>query len=194
MTQTKLSVLRKELSVLLTHWLLRLSDYLLANGGLGRRFRANLLRSLGVQMGKNCKVGTGFYLHTLSEPLTVGEGTGFNCNVHLDATAPITIGNHCNIGFNTQFITANHTLISDYTRSRPAYPGGRITIEDFVWIGAGSTLLPGVTIGRGSVVAAGSLVTKDIPPNVLAMGRPAKVIKPLTQTEDNPAQAAGRAT
>ncbi|MNH37796.1 Galactoside O-acetyltransferase [compost metagenome] len=59
-----------------------------------------------------------------------------------------------------------------------------ITISDNVWIGRGAVILPGVTIGENSVIAAGSIVTRDIPPNVLAGGTPAKVIRELNVPSD----------
>lgn len=58
---------------------------------------------------------------------------------------------------------------------------GPITIGDNVWIGADVTILPGVTIGEGSVIGAKSLVTKDIPPHVLAVGHPCKVLRDITE-------------
>jgi galactoside O-acetyltransferase len=67
--------------------------------------------------------------------------------------------------------------------------GGKIVVEDFVWIGANVTVLPGVTISTGSVVGAGSVVTKDIPPHTLALGVPARVVRPLTPEETRVAAA-----
>ena len=58
-----------------------------------------------------------------------------------------------------------------------------ITVEEDAWLGGSSVLLPGVTIGKGSIVAAGSVVTRDIPPGVIAAGSPCRVLRPLTEED-----------
>jgi acetyltransferase-like isoleucine patch superfamily enzyme len=149
-------------------------------GGLANRTRGRLLALLtGCHFGHNVKISTNVYIHSLNQPLSVGDESYINTGVHLDCTHPIRIGKRCLIGFKTTFITASHSIDTDFKSCRLNLGdrGSAITIEDDVWIGADTLVLPGVTIGRGSVIAAGSLVSKDIPPNVIAMGRPAKVIK-----------------
>ncbi|MEB3205928.1 MAG: acyltransferase [Vampirovibrionales bacterium] len=174
------SLLWYEISVLLTHWLLRLLD-LLGDGVLARYFRGLILKLAGFQLGWGCRVGTGFYIHSVLDRVTIGRRSGFNRNIHIDATSPVSIGNYCNIGFGVSFITAQHDINTTFERSRPPHAGGAITVEDFTWIAANCTLLPGVTIGRGSVIGVGSLVNKSIPPNSLAVGRPARVIRKINQ-------------
>ena len=92
--------------------------------------------------------------------------------------ASITIGNHVLIGPNAQFYTPSHPL--DYRKRREweiiCLP---ITVEDDVWIGGNVVICQGVTIGARSVVAAGSVVTKDVPPDTMVGGQPAKLIKRL---------------
>ena len=100
----------------------------------------------------------------------------FNC-VFLDA-APITIGDHCFIGPMTGFYTVNHPMDPDRRNQGYVY-GEPITLEKNVWLGGGCTILSGVTIGENSVIGAGSVVTKDIPANVVAAGNPARVIRSL---------------
>ena len=100
----------------------------------------------------------------------------YNC-VFLDA-APITIGDNCFVGPMTGLYTVNHPL--DPVRRNAGYVCGKpITLEKNVWIGGSCTILPGVTIGENSVIGGGSVVTKDIPANVIAVGSPAKVIRKL---------------
>ncbi|WP_305798429.1 sugar O-acetyltransferase [Trueperella sp. HMSC08H06] len=108
----------------------------------------------------------------------IGEGAfiNFDC-VFLDV-ADIVIGKNCQIATRVQFITAEHPL--EPTPRREGWESGRpITIGDNVWLGAGVIVLPGVTIGDNTVVGAGAVVTKDLPANVIAVGTPARVLRPL---------------
>ncbi len=113
--------------------------------------------------------------------LNIGSNTWLSPGVifytHLEA--PIVVGSNCDIGPAVEFITGGHAI---GTSSRRAGQGTAkpIFIDDGCWIGAGSRLLGGVNIGSGSVVAAGSVVICDVPPNVLVAGVPAVVKKNLT--------------
>lgn len=115
----------------------------------------------------------------LNTEITIGENTRIH-GTCIHACKKISVGRNCLIAANTQiFDCSGHDLsFSDVskridTRGNPK----PITIEDNVWIGANCIILPGVCIGNGSVIAAGSVVTKDIPPFVVAGGNPAKVVK-----------------
>ena len=85
----------------------------------------------------------------------------------------ITIGDHCAFGPHVRILTATH----DYSRLDLPDTAGSVTIGDHVWVGAGATILPGVTIGSGAVVAAGSVVTRDVAPFTIVAGDPARFIK-----------------
>jgi acetyltransferase-like isoleucine patch superfamily enzyme len=113
--------------------------------------------------------------------LIVGENSVINHEIYFDNYKKVIIGNGCDIGFRTCFVTGNHRLESDFIVNRPLDEINckPIVVEDFVWIGANATILPGVTIGRGSVVAAGAVVTKDVEENSLVAGVPAKKLKSL---------------
>lgn len=117
--------------------------------------------------GYNIEIGENFY-------------TNHNC-VILDG-AKVTFGDNVFIAPNCCFSTAGHPL--DFVQRNEglefAYP---ITVKDNVWIGANVTVLPGVTIGENSVIGAGSVVTKDIPPNVIAVGNPCRVLREITQAD-----------
>ena len=107
-------------------------------------------------------------------------GESFFANAHttwLDV-APIYIGDHVKIGPNVQIITVNHPL-DPIERRSGIEQGQPISIKDDVWIGAGAIILPGVTIGKGATIAAGSIVTKDVAPRTVVGGNPATVIKKL---------------
>ena len=113
----------------------------------------------------------------------------FNCTM-LDV-APIHIGDNVQIGPNVSFFTASHPLLAkernaqfDETGRRYTLEYGKpITVEDNVWIGGGTIINGGVTIGHDTVIGAGSVVTKDIPAGVVAAGVPCRVIRPLTEED-----------
>ncbi len=92
--------------------------------------------------------------------------------------AKVSIGNNVFIGPQCGFYTAIHPL-DVAQRNLGIEKASPITIQDNVWIGGKVCILPGVTIGEGAVIGAGSVVTKDIPPYSLAVGNPAKVIRKI---------------
>lgn len=101
---------------------------------------------------------------------------GIACNnAILDARAGITIGSNVNISSNVSIWTLQHDYRDPYFRCTPEHYGP-VVIENRVWIGPSVTVLHDVTIGEGAVVAAGSVVTKSVPPYTLVGGIPAKVI------------------
>lgn len=106
----------------------------------------------------------------------VGDDFLANYNVTMLDIAPIRIGNHVMIGPGTSIITVNHPL-SPQGRRHHLGQATPVIIGDDVWIGANCTILPGVTIGNNVVVAAGAVVTKNVPSNCVVGGVPARIIK-----------------
>lgn len=108
----------------------------------------------------------------------VGKRFFANFNLTILDEARVTIGDDCFIGPNVSIYTACHSTdpVERNTRREWAEP---VTIGDNVWIGGSVTILPGVTIGSNVTIGAGSVVTRDIPDNVVAVGNPCKVIKNL---------------
>lgn len=110
--------------------------------------------------------------------LEIGHRTLINYGTQITATASISIGAHCLFGTHNLLIDNDfHRVEPERRLERPA--SGPIVIEDNVWLGARVMVLKGVTIGEGSAVAAGSIVTHDVPPRSLAAGLPARVIRSL---------------
>ena len=111
--------------------------------------------------------------------IRVGKRFFANFNLTVLDEARVTIGDDCFIGPNVSIYTACHSTdpVERNTRREWAEP---VTIGDNVWIGGSVTILPGVTIGSNVTIGAGSVVTRDIPDNVVAVGNPCKVIKNLT--------------
>lgn len=106
--------------------------------------------------------------------------TNYNCTI-LDV-AKVKIGDNVLIGPNVSIYTAGHPIHADTRKTVYEY-GAPITIGDNVWIGGNSIILPDVTVGSNSVIAAGSVVTKDVPEWTVVAGNPARVIKKITDKD-----------
>lgn len=110
--------------------------------------------------------------------ISIGAGTFINYGLVALDVAAITIGNDVQIGPNVQLLTPTHPI--DPALRRAKYEAAQpIVIGDNVWLGGGAIILPGVTIGANSVIGAGAVVTRDIPPNVVAAGNPARVLRQI---------------
>lgn len=114
---------------------------------------------------------------TCGRRIAVGRNVFINQNCTFYDLAPITIGDDVLIGPNVSLITDGHPIAP--TQRRAHVVANPIVIERGVWLAAGATVIGGVTVGENSVVAAGSVVTKNVPPNTLVGGNPAKVIRSI---------------
>lgn len=112
--------------------------------------------------------------------ITVGKNVFINSGCHFQDQGGITIGDGVLIGHNVVLATLNHDFSP---KKRSTLHPAPIVIGENVWIGSNATVVPGVTIGNGSIIAAGAVVTKNVPENVVAGGVPAKIIK-ILDTED----------
>ena len=121
-----------------------------------------------IDYGAHIHIGDNFYAN-------------FDC-IFMDV-AEIKIGNDVMIGPRVSLLTASHPVDAKARRSGLEY-ALPITIEDDVWIGGNTTVLPGVRIGKASIIGAGSVVTGDIPPGVMAAGNPCRVLRRLTKDDD----------
>ena len=155
----------------------RLADEFNAAAPRDRAAAREILGRLLGGVGEETVVRAPLYVD-YGEHLTIGARTFVNFGLVALDVAPIAIGDDCQLGPNVQLLTPWH----------PPEPGPRraklegaapITIGDNVWLGGGVIVLPGVTIGDDSVIGAGAVVTKDVPPRVLAVGNPARVIRTL---------------
>lgn len=114
--------------------------------------------------------------------IEIGENFYANYNLVILDCAKVTIGDNVLIGPNVGIYTAGHPLHFELRNEELEF-ASPITIEDNVWIGGNVVLNPGVTVGRNSVVGSGSVVTKDIPANVVAAGNPCRVIREITDAD-----------
>jgi maltose O-acetyltransferase len=141
------------------------------------RHRA-LLRELLGAVGEQVVVRPPFHCDYGGQ-IRIGDRTYLNFNAVLLDVAAIEIGADVQVGPNVQLLTPHHPV--DPEQRRTGWEAARpITIGDNVWLGGGVIVLGGVTIGRDTVVGAGSVVTRDLPAGVLAVGNPARVRRPLT--------------
>lgn len=111
---------------------------------------------------------------------TIGDRCYFNFNTTFIDDYKINIGNDVLFGANVSVITTGHPVHHELRAHGEMYCAP-VTIKDRVWVGSGVTILPGVTIGENSVIGAGSIVTKDIPANVIAVGVPCKVMREIDE-------------
>jgi acetyltransferase-like isoleucine patch superfamily enzyme len=126
-------------------------------------------------LSDNVKIMTPVYIDRANK-ISIGNDVFINHHLTTVALGGIKIGNHVQIAPNVTLLTANHDQNNlQILHCKP------ITIKDYAWIGAGSQILPGVTIGKGAIVAAGAVVTKDVPNYAVVAGVPAKVIKKSNQ-------------
>jgi acetyltransferase-like isoleucine patch superfamily enzyme len=131
--------------------------------------RLSFYRKNGMKIGKNTNIFRKCFLQTLNG-ITIGDNCiiGFCCR--LNGRGIITIGNNVNIASETIMETGSHDFITNEAIYKP------ITIKDNVHIYTRSIILQGVTIGEGAIVAAGSVVTRDVPPFAIVAGAPARKV------------------
>ncbi len=133
--------------------------------------RLFLFRLSGVTIGNHSTIHIGARFYQ-PKGIRVGEGTIIGDHATLDGRAPLTIGNHVDIASEVMIFNSQHDLNSS-TFDPIEKP---VTIKDYVFIGPRAIILPGVTLAKGSVVAAGAVVTKDVAEKEIVAGVPAQVI------------------
>lgn len=147
--------------------------------------RLTILKKLLGSIGENVSIGAPFYCDH-GKSIFIGDHVVIGLNCTFVDNEEIHIGSRVMIAPNVQIYTASHPtlpqerLIDNWEKNSPTFFrtfARPVNIEDNVWIGGGAVILPGVTIGKNAVIGAGSVVTKSIPENCIAVGNPCKVIK-----------------
>ncbi|MDX6914048.1 DapH/DapD/GlmU-related protein [Pectobacterium carotovorum] len=137
--------------------------------------RRLLLKLVKVHVGDNvCYCGGGGVYGNGEVLLGNNVWLSPNVSIYSNVMAIVTIKDNCDIGHEVSFITGSHEIGGSERRAGKG-TAASITVEEGCWIGARAVILGGVTIGQGAIVAAGSVVTDDVPPNSLVAGVPAKV-------------------
>lgn len=128
-------------------------------------------------LGDDVQLNRGVYLGAFGSHFNIGARTQFNRNALVDGRGSITIGEDVLVGPYAQLISYQHRFAAvDLPINQQGLDAREIVIENDVWIGAGAIILAGITVGHGSIVGAGAVVTRSCPPYSILGGVPAKVI------------------
>ncbi|WDZ80923.1 acyltransferase (plasmid) [Ensifer adhaerens] len=123
-----------------------------------------------VRIGKDTSIAMGCFV--TGYEIKIGDNSVINRCTYLDGRGPLYIGNNVSVSHHTLIHTVTHVVNSPYFHA-VAKP---VVIMDDVWIGARAIVLPGVTVGRGAVIGAGAVVTKDVPAYAVVAGNPARKV------------------
>jgi galactoside O-acetyltransferase len=144
--------------------------------------KQRLLKEMFAEIGDGCHIETPLHANWGCHNVHFGNGIYCNSNVTFVDDADIYVGDHCLISPNVVITTSGHPVLvilreHNYVYNLPVHIGRN------VWIGSGVQILPGVTVGDNSVIGAGSVVTADIPANVVAFGVPCRVIRDIGERD-----------
>lgn len=152
--------------------------------------RNSIAKTMLKYYGEGCFMQGPVFFH-YGKHTSIGDGCFINYNLTIQDDAEVEIGADCNFGPNTTIVTPVHPLLPDERKVMLNEKGEKkhlcyakpVKIGKDCWFGANVTVCPGVTIGDGCVIGAGSVVTRDIPPMSFAAGVPCKVIREITEKD-----------
>lgn len=141
--------------------------------------RQEMLQQMFAQIGEGCYIEPPLHANWGGRHVHLGKNVYCNFNLTLVDDSHIYIGDYTMIGPNVTIATGGHPILPEL-RERVMQFNLDVHIGRNVWLGAGAIVLPGVTIGDHSVIGAGSVVTRDIPANVVAVGNPCRVLREIS--------------
>lgn len=152
--------------------------------------REEMIKSLFAEIGSGFFFQGPIYIH-YGKHTKIGANFFGNFNITIQDDAHVTIGDRCNFGPGVTIVTPVHPMLPNERREIITADGSKkrlcyarpVKIGNDCWFGANVTVCPGVTVGNGCVIGAGSVVTKDIPENCFAAGNPCRVIRELTEAD-----------
>lgn len=153
-------------------------------GGWARKVRQVVCRGLFASIGVDVNVEKGAHFGS-GQYIQIGDHSGLGVNSRING--PVRIGNYVMMGPDVMMIARNHRFSrTDIPMCQQGKEDPKpVEIEDDVWIGARAILLPGVTVGQGAIVGAGSVVTKSVPPYAIVAGNPARLVRSrISQSSD----------
>ena len=146
------------------------------------RKRSELLRKMFAEIGEGCYIEPPFRANWGGHNVHFGSHVYANFNLTVVDDTHICVGDHTMIGPNVTIATGGHPILPEL-RERGMQYNMPVRIGKNCWIGAGALIMPGVTIGDNSVIGAGSVVTRDIPANVVAVGNPCRVMREIGERD-----------
>ncbi len=161
-------------------WLDRLYDYNMTRPAEAAK-RQSLLREMFAEIGENCYIEPPLHANQGGAFVHFGKNVYANFNLTLVDDTHIYVGDYTMFGPNVTLATAGHPVLPELRMTYGYQYNMPVHIGKNCWLGAGAVVLPGVTIGDNTVIGAGSIVTKDIPPNVVAVGNPCKVLREIDE-------------
>ncbi|HIT85741.1 MAG TPA: sugar O-acetyltransferase [Candidatus Ornithomonoglobus intestinigallinarum] len=144
--------------------------------------RAEMLKSMLAEAGENCYIEAPFYANWGGRHVHFGKNVYANFNLTLVDDTHIYVGDYTMIGPNVTLATAGHPILPGLREKAYQY-NAPVTIGKNCWLGAGVVVVPGVSIGDNSVIGAGSIVTRDVPQNVVAAGNPCRVLREIGERD-----------
>lgn len=144
--------------------------------------KQSLLKEMFAEIGDNCYIETPFHANWGGKHVHFGNHVYANFNLTLVDDTDIFIGDHVMIAPNVVLTSGTHPIHPDL-RIKQAQYNLPIHIKNNVWLGAGCLVMPGVTIGENTIIGAGSVVTKDIPANVVAVGNPCRILREINEND-----------
>ena len=144
--------------------------------------RTQMLKDMFAEIGEDCYIEPPFHANWGGKHVHFGKNIYANFNLTLVDDSHIYVGDYTKFGPNVTIATAGHPILPSL-REKAYQFNLPVKIGRCCWLGAGVVVLPGVTIGDNTVVGAGSVVTKDLPANVVAVGNPCRVLRPIGERD-----------
>lgn len=142
--------------------------------------RTNLLKEMFAEIGENCYIEPPFHANWGGHHVHFGKNVYANFNLTMVDDTHIYVGDYTMFGPNVTVATAAHPILPELRQKGYQY-NAPVRIGKNCWIGAGVVIVPGITIGDNVVIGAGSIVTKNLPDNVIAVGNPCKVLREVNE-------------
>ncbi len=144
--------------------------------------RDKMLKEMFAEIGENCYIEPPLHTNFGGKHCHFGKNVYANFNLTMVDDTHIYVGDYTMIGPNVTIATAGHPILPKLREQAFQY-NSPVRIGKNCWLGAGVIVLPGVTIGNNTVVGAGSVVTKDLPPDVVAVGNPCRVLRSINDRD-----------
>ena len=147
-----------------------------------QKLRTEMLQEMFAEIGEDCYIEPPFHANWGGKHVHFGKNVYANFNLTIVDDTHVYVGDYTMFAPNVTVATAAHPILPELREQAYQY-NASVRIGKNCWIGAGAVILPGVTIGDNTVVGAGSVVTKDLPANVVAVGNPCRVLRPIGERD-----------